>query len=226
MSDYIGDESAILFIDVLRCNSTTSDVVWRSDDAMNYVLNLEYLNVVTVSSYFDVDDYDTPIKTFLDDFNSMTFFNESLFSYFEMEIQQNQVSYTDDFIAANFYESQRYYSMKNSKFGALNKGYRQDMLGLIRIKLARESEFYERIVYSFFEMFGYLGGLFDFWYFIGFVLVQYFNEKYFKYQLLSSLYQIESDTMSPTTKLLGKKLDISIVPKPKEMSKSSSVKSN
>ena len=189
-------------------------------------MSFEYVNVVTVSSYFDFDDYDTPIKTFINDFDAFTFFNDSLYSYFELEIQQNQVSYTDDFIIGSLYETKKYYSTKDPLYRAMNRGIRNDLLGMMSIRLARESEYYERVVYSFFEMFGYLGGLFDFWYFIGFLFVQYFSEKYFKYQLLSSLYQIESSTMSPTTKPFGRKLDISIAPKSKEMSKSSSVKSN
>ena len=88
-----------------------------------------------------------------------------------------------------------------------------DILGQVTVRLARESDHYERVVYSFFDMFGYLGGLFDFCYFIGYLLVWYSNDKYFKYKLLSSLYQVESNTMSPTTKIFDRKLDVSIAPK-------------
>ena len=213
MSDYIGDESAMIFVNIKRCtNITDSDVVWKSEAAINRVINTQFLNVVTASSYFDFDDYDTPIKNTLNNFDIFAF--HTLFSQLiDIEIQQNHVTLTDDYIAASFSESHKYYSANKPNMKVFNILNYLDILGQVTVRLARESDHYERVVYSFFDMFGYLGGLFDFCYFIGYLLVWYSNDKYFKYKLLSSLYQVESNTMSPTTKIFDRKLDVSIAPK-------------
>ena len=62
-------------------------------------------------------------------------------------------------------------------------------------------------------MFGFLGGLFDFLYFIGYICVEYFSEKYYNLKVLSNLYQVEQSTMNPTSKIFNEKSDISIEPK-------------
>ena len=51
MSDYIGDESAMIFVNIKRCtNVTDSNAVWKSEAAINRVINTQFLNVVTASS--------------------------------------------------------------------------------------------------------------------------------------------------------------------------------
>ena len=226
MSDYIGDESSTLFINIQKCtNETDSDIVWKSESEINLVMGSQFANVVTASSYFDFDDYDTPIKPVLNNFDIFTF-HYSFSQLYEIEIQQNQATLTDGYIAASSSETHKYYSAQKASVKPLNVLNYLNYLGQISVRMSRESDHYERIAYSFFDMFGYLGGLFDFWYFIGYLLVEYFNDNYFKHKLLSSLYQIESNTMISTTKLFDKKLDISVAPKISNMSKFLPVKSN
>ena len=60
----------------------------------------------------------------------------------------------------------------------------------IYVSLDKESEEYERVVYTFLDMFGFLGGLFDFMFFTGFIFIQFFVENSYLNSVFSKLYQI------------------------------------
>ena len=206
----------MLLMNFKKCrNGTNSDIVWKSEAEIDDVINSQYLNIATLSYYFDFDDYNTPIKSTLSNFDMFTF-HTSYSQLVEIEVQQNQVTLTDDYIAATFSESHKYYSSDKPRIKSINIGDSTRILGQLTVSLAKDSHHYERVVYSFFDMFGYLGGLFDFWYFVGYLLTWYLTDKYFKYKLLSSLYHVESSNMSGTTTSFDKKLDVSIAPKTTE----------
>ena len=103
----------------------------------------------------------------MNDYDILSFSN-SYDNFYDIKVQQNKAIINDDYIATNSEESLTYYSTSNPNYRTMNKEY-SDSLLRIHISLSRESDRYERVVYSFFDMFGYLGGLFDFLYFIGFI---------------------------------------------------------
>ena len=150
-----------------RCDNFTSDVTCKSDEEIDLVIDSHFMNIATVSAYFDFDDYETPIKTFMNDYDILSLSN-SYDNFYDIKVQQNKAIINDDYIATNSEESLTYYSTSNPNYRTMNKEY-SDSLLRIHISLSRESDRYERVVYSFFDMFGYLGGLFDFLYFIGFI---------------------------------------------------------
>ena len=125
------------------------------------------MNIATVSAYFDFDDYDTPIKTYMNDLDVLTL-STTFDNYYDLRIKQNTAIIIDDIIATNSYESITYYSTNIPNYRTVNKEASENLLRAY-VVLSRESEQYERVVYSFFDMFGYLGGLFDFLYFVGFI---------------------------------------------------------
>ena len=199
---------------ILLCRNAinlTSDVVWKPDEDIDQIINSNYMNIATVSAYFDFVDYDTPIKTYMNDLDVLTL-STTFDNYYDLRIKQNKAIIIDDIIATNSYESITYYSTNIPNYRTVNKEASENLLRAF-VVLSRESEQYERVVYSFFDMFGYLGGLFDFLYFVGFIWVEWFNEKYYNLRILTKLYQVEQSTMSPMTKLFNEKSDVSIMPK-------------
>ena len=51
-----------------RCSGTDSKGnIWKTTSQINSALNDAKLGIAVVNSYFDFDDYNTPIKTFIDD---------------------------------------------------------------------------------------------------------------------------------------------------------------
>ena len=64
------------------------------------------------------------------------------------------------------------------------------MLAYISLGMAREFEQYERTVYSFLDMGGFLGGIYDSLLFIGFMFASLSQTKLFDFKLISKLYQL------------------------------------
>ena len=77
----------------------------------------------------------------------------------------------------------------------VNKVYRTNNLEINRnssfyayVVLDKASLEYERVVYTFIDMFGFLGGLFDFMFFVGLILIQFLTENMYFNSILSRLY--------------------------------------
>ena len=118
-SDINGDDSSDLLFTLERCNNSSSNVTCKSDEEIDQIVNSHYLNIVTISAYFDFDDYVTPIKTFMNDFDVFSLSND-FGSYYELKIKQNKAILIDDFIATSTYKSLTYYSTGTPVYRTLN----------------------------------------------------------------------------------------------------------
>ena len=141
----------------------------KSDSEIDQVINTSYLNVAMISAYFDFDDYDQPIKKYLTDLDGMTL-STSVPSVLEIKVQQNEALLSDNLIFPGSYESLKFYSVSNTINRVVNPEIIGNALCSSIINLDRKYEQYERTVYSFFDLFGYIGGLFDTLAFCGFLL--------------------------------------------------------
>ena len=141
----------------------------KSDAEIDQIINTSYLNVAMISAYFDFDDYDQPIKKYLTDMDGVSFSN-SFSSFFEIKVQQNEALLSDNLIFPGSYELLKYYSIGSSISRISNPIMMNKALCQGVVNLDRKHEQYERTVYSFFDMFGFLGGLFDTLAFSGYLL--------------------------------------------------------
>ena len=73
----------------------------------------------------------------------------------------------------------------------LNNKVTGGAVALLSIALGKKTIEYERIVYSFIDMFGFLGGLYDFMYITGFISFMFFQNRVFNFKIFSSLYHVE-----------------------------------
>ena len=176
-------------------------------------MNSGYIHVQTVSGYFDSNDYEEPIKTYL---NQNDFFplNSSSYQGYEIDIQENEALVSDNLFFSTGQKSLKYYAISDPIYKSYSNSQNPLLLTHISMSLDKESERYERVVYTFFDMFGYLGGLFDFLYFVGYIFVGYFNNRHYMHKLLSKLYQIEKSQDSHDL-INDKTLEKSIHPKTK-----------
>ena len=111
---------------------------------------------------------------------------------FEIKVQENEAT-TGDSLFYNFnYNTVKYYNVNSKLHRTDNYIPYQEKLFVMYIGLDQTSQHYERIVYTFIDMFGFLGGLFDFLFFAGYFFVNYFSDKLFHNSILSNLYQVQS----------------------------------
>ena len=187
----------------------------KSDAEIDQIINTSYLNVAMISAYFDFDDYDQPIKKYLTDLEGLTLTN-TISNLLEVKIQQNEAFLSDSLIFPGSYDSLKFYSISNSKNRIINPALIRNALCSGIINLDRRHEEYERTVYSFFDMFGYIGGLFDALAFGGFLFWDFFNEKIFSHYVLASLYQVKNESYSKDFRSFSdKKEDAKVFPKQK-----------
>ena len=171
-------------------NTTENNNHCQSQEEINRVLESGYVDIALINAYFDFNDYDKPIKTYLSSTEFLFLRTNDECQQFQALIQQNEVLTSDGRLYGEPFKSENFYSVTDKVYKTLNSATVAGAKGLISIALAKETHQYERNVYTFFDMIGFLGGLYDSLFFIGFLFVYFFQTKLFNYKIISQLYQI------------------------------------
>ena len=67
-SDFYGDSHVAFEFEVrIWANSSENNNHWKPEDEIIQKMKDLYIQAAIISTYFDYDDYDTPVKTYLDD---------------------------------------------------------------------------------------------------------------------------------------------------------------
>ena len=206
-NDYIlqGDFNSKEFhgirLEIAKCqNSTENGNHCKTEEQIETVVHSGYIDISLVNSYFDFDDYETPIKRYLSSTNNMFLTNDNNTQWFEAFLKQNEALTSDGRIYGESFESKKFYSITNTVYKIIPPtNVTEGVLAYITLGISRESEKYERNAYTFVSVFGFLGGLYDSLFFIGFVFVSLTQSKLFDFRLISKLYQLSDspDDSSP-----------------------------
>ena len=163
----------------------------KSESEINNVMNKNYIDIVVVSSYFDFEDYENPIHYYLQDMNLFNLV-PSFGLQVQYQVRQNQGTMNDDYFLGsqgilnevNFYSIDK----KSASYSSIdfNNAYLQAY-----ITLDPQVDQYQRTVYSFLDMLGFIGGIFELLKTFGYLLVSYFIKKQYYSSIISKLYHIE-----------------------------------
>ncbi|CDW89563.1 UNKNOWN [Stylonychia lemnae] len=152
----------------------------------------KWIQQIIISSYFNIGDYDEPVKYFLDDSYQAveygrTTYNNVFFKKNELKLSDNLIGFFNDLIQQYFYQMSVNKVFYSSDTGGVAKGiyYRQD------VKLDKEYDVYERQVYSISSLLQYVGGIYNSLFFIGLFILSRFRSSLYFASLISKLYQIE-----------------------------------
>ena len=163
-------------ITVNRCNG----LKWRTQNEINNAIADNKLELVIVNTYFDNEDFNTPVKTYLD--------NRMVLKYWP-----GYAKFT------TLYAQQRTSSRIDSYFDFLDNGSSDNFVGVdqitqdfdtqstnnnnayfkIYVRLDPKQILYSRQVYSFLAFTGDLGGVFQILIIVGGFIVGMFAEKSF-----------------------------------------------
>ena len=116
--------------------------------------------------------------------------NGDITRWFSAFIKQNEALTSDGLFYSEPFKSQKFYSISDTEYREIPGEATGNALVYINLLMARESEQYERTAYSFIDMFGFLGGLYDSLLFIGFMFASLTQAKIFDFKLISKLYQL------------------------------------
>ena len=147
-------------------------------------MNAHSFNLVIISSYFDFDDYKDPIHYYFQDFNQYSL-NPNIYQTISYRVRRNRATLNDNiwFGAQGSADQIDFYSVKKDNYVIDDA----DDQYYIQIEFSLDVQFdqYQRTVFSVLDLFGYIGGLFQIFKLIGFVLVNYFTGKSFYCSVLS-----------------------------------------
>ncbi|CAI2384266.1 unnamed protein product [Moneuplotes crassus] len=176
---------------ITRCNNATSTVTCQSNTTINSILKKVQIRVYIVNTYFDFEDYDNPIKTYLDGrflYDIMPGFSQNI----GIRLQKNEAEIQDDYLAfAPGGDSKEFIGIDTAiERLATEENYDGDLLNVVFTKDS-SSKSYERSVFTVLEAFGNIGGLLEIFTIVGGLIVSLFAERLFFYTIFSKMYQVE-----------------------------------
>ena len=143
--------------------------------------------MAVINSYFDFEDYDQPIKTYIDDrffFSLMTSITRNFLAY----VKTNEAETLDDFFN---YSPQG----KESSFISIDRISQdiQESETIVSVRFVKDprTDSYDRSVFSLLDALGNIGGLNEVLQVSCGLIISIFSGRMFFYSIISSLYQID-----------------------------------
>ena len=106
----------------------------------------------------DFEDYDTPVKNYLDDkytYRGLPGFGKQIVMY----VKENSVELSDSILGLGQTTSQDFFRIDNTVHDL--HPYRERDFFEVAFVLDPQKDTYSRVVFSFFDLFGQLGGVFE-----------------------------------------------------------------
>ena len=180
-------------LNIYKWNNATkpANVTCQSDSDIDNSISDVSLDIALANSYFDFDDYDSPIKTYLDDrykFPLTPDFRKSVTVYVkdnEVELKDNIFQYSPDG------DEKKFVSVERVDQSFSNYNVNNSLLMSVTFIKDYNYDAYERKVFTLLEVFGNLGGLFEVLGIVGGILVGSSAERFFNYSIISHLYQVD-----------------------------------
>ncbi|CAI2375893.1 unnamed protein product [Moneuplotes crassus] len=153
------------------------------------------VSIAVANTYFDFEDYEDPVKTFIDDrftYYIIPDFKKTINAYIqknEAEVQDGFFTYTPDG------EEIEFVGVDTVTQDISSLGIDEQIFAM---KFAKDSRMksYERSVFSFMEATGNMGGLFEIMEIAGGIFVGLFSGQMFFYSILPKLYHTEDPTVN------------------------------
>lgn len=149
------------------------------------------LNLYTINTYFDSDDYKNTIKYFLDDSMYWSLF-KGIRKKNDVFIMNNQAELQDDLVqiyaakVVQYFQVARYREMQEAFDEVWDKRYLS-----IYIRLDNHVTNVSRTVYSVADMMGQVGGVYEILFLFGSLIVLLFADKLFFSSIMQKIYQIQ-----------------------------------
>jgi len=137
----------------------------------------------------DFDDYETPVKSYLDDrylFRGIP----TIKKYVRMYLTENEVESTDSLISLGQSHQEEFISVDRADTDL--HVFTGTIYFEILLVLSPEKVIYTRDVFSFFDLFGQLGGVFELLNICFGLIIGYFSKPTFLFSIFKRLYHTEA----------------------------------
>ena len=206
MGNSFADNFTFFELLITRWSGTDSKGnTWKSDAEIDKAIDSTYIQLAMINSYFDFDDYNKPIKSFLDDqfFYPLT---SGFTKNANMYIRQNTAEQKDSLFRYQPSGTQSSFISIESVIDKFIKTNSKIVL-LASFYKDPKSYNYERTVFSFLDCWGLIGGVNEILEIWGKLIVSLFSGKIFAFSILSALYQadlVSSIQRKETTKKVNR----------------------
>ncbi|CAI2381768.1 unnamed protein product [Moneuplotes crassus] len=177
-------------VQVFKCHSKIGTATCDSDQTkIDEFINNGRLSVAYNNFYFDSDDYDSPVKRFIDDKLWVNLMADRMKDS-DVFVRQNEISLQDGYVQITGEEKKEFISISGARetFDNIWSDWPKVAGLFFRVDTIKDS--YERQVYSSGDLLAQVGGIFSFLKVIGGVLVYIFSERLLVASLAGKLYQV------------------------------------
>ena len=147
------------------------------------------VRLIMVNTFFDFDDYDNPIQTYIDERieNGLSGFAR----FVDIYVQHNHAVLKDEYLPFFSEEKKQSFISIETNNDRLT-GASENNFVIFTFKRSSMSVTYERSVYTLFDVLSTLGGISKVFTIIGYIIVAIFSSRSFNYSVLSKLYQVDT----------------------------------
>eukprot|EP00347_Sterkiella_histriomuscorum_P014903 403359074 len=188
-------------------NSTSSSVVCASQQQQ-----VDYFNEVDfqfrfVNQYFDFDDFENPIKQYIDDRYYIPI-EPAIQKSIEIYIKRSKTKQNDNYIPFSPQVDQEFASVENIQPYTAKSDYGgTECFARVTLGIDLQYDIYSRQVYTFADLLSDMGGIYSSLFAFGALIVGLFSENLFYYQIIKDLYQARprKDQLNKTNSKNGEK---------------------
>ena len=154
--NYLSNKQSIFSIRLYKWVGSSN---WKSESEINSMMNNVYFNIAIKNWYVNFDDYVNPIRSYSDDMYSYQLapgFNKKLKLY----VKQNQVELNDNFVQISNTQDLEFLNVEKSILDIVLEQSDGQIFD-VSIRLDENRDSYKRVAYSFLDILGALGGVYQ-----------------------------------------------------------------
>jgi hypothetical protein len=145
-----------------------------------------------IDSYFDLDNFRSPVKTYLTQ-KYFYYMDSARREDVEIFIKENQIRMLDDYTYVEGVKDNKFYTIKEQKQNSYLS--QKSVYSSFNIFLDPEIQYYNRNVYTIFDFFSQIGGIFSLVSSLCGLLVGFYSERLMYYTILSKCYSFDTDNI-------------------------------
>jgi hypothetical protein len=174
--NWYSNRSKTIEISATMCDNSTYSTCESEENILEFIEENQ-LDVVMLNRYFDIQNLDNPIQSFLTQRYVYNFVKDFTFLSV-ISIRENNVELMDSFFQFQDYEKMIFYSILEERTSFYKY---HDTLMMIRIEPDSQTITHTRTVYSFFDMLAQIGGVYGVLSAISFSLLGFYSERMMQY---------------------------------------------
>ena len=150
--NYLSNNYQYILVSLTRCSGTNC----QSSEVIDNVLKRTLVTVIILNSYMDFNDFNTPIKTYIEDSNY--FYLSSDFSKItRIYLKQNEANLNDDYLRLSSPLNKAFFSTDKTIVDTAPPFVESIFISIL---LGPNKDTYTRTVYSIMDLFGNVGGIY------------------------------------------------------------------